>query len=232
MTSSLSFSKSDDKKITLHSRFMWGILDLHLTQTFLGMLERDSREEKLKDLKKNHPKEYEAYLKARPVPVVISPKGILYMTDRHHLVSALNEMGVKEVLVEVEGIFSPQTPDDEFQEEMKKRGWVCLFDENGKTITMDDLPQDITGARNSFHRSLAWLVKDKLPEAAPRKTFFENRRARFLMRHLGIELKNNANVKAAVPRATRLLKTSFPSEGVVACNPLLHALSQRPAISN
>ncbi|WP_276148000.1 ParB-like protein, partial [Pseudomonas aeruginosa] len=99
---------------------------LHPTQQNVGLLQVEDDQAKLAGKK---PKALERYLRKKEIPVVIGPGGRFYLTDRHHLSSALWRLDPKQgVPVKVIGRL-PQASD--FWEKMQENHWVWLHDARG-----------------------------------------------------------------------------------------------------
>ncbi|KAL4447191.1 hypothetical protein ABPG77_007224 [Micractinium sp. CCAP 211/92] len=69
------------------------VLSLHPTQLAVGMYQVSFKVGRLKQMLKNG--SLEGYLKSHPVPVIKGPGGGLYMTDHHHLASALVKLALQ-----------------------------------------------------------------------------------------------------------------------------------------
>ena len=115
------------------------IYDLEVTQENVGFFEVDEKIDKMREMSDEELKEF---IKSEPIPVVIGPKGRLYMIDHHHLARAVHETRHKTGRhhVYVDPILDlSHLSKNEFWEEMIRLKYVYLKDK-GVDITPDDLP--------------------------------------------------------------------------------------------
>ncbi len=136
------------------------VKDLHPAQSAVGMRQVA---DKIAKFSKMNEKKLQKYLKKHPVPLVISPDGQFYMTDKHHMSSAFIRLERDEHLVYAE-VKKNWTAFDMkvFWQKMKAEKYVWLFDENGAAF--DDptrLPSKVLELKDDPYRSLAWAVREE-----------------------------------------------------------------------
>ena len=177
------------------------VLELKPTQFAVGMLEVDEKIAALRELSK---KELKQAIEDSPVPVVLSPRGNLYIVDHHHFLCVCYHLGVREVRIKIVKDFS--------RSKMSyKRFWTwmfktrnaypyCQFGEGPREALY--LPRDIRGLADDPYRSLAWFVRKAGAFENSDKNFAEFRWANFfrskkLLDRYGLEGMAAAMVKAA-----------------------------------
>ncbi|PXB87530.1 chromosome partitioning protein ParB, partial [Pseudomonas aeruginosa] len=140
---------------------------LHPTQQNVGLLQVEDDQAKLAGKK---PKALERYLRKKEIPVVIGPGGRFYLTDRHHLSSALWRLDPKQgVPVKVIGRL-PQASD--FWEKMQENHWVWLHDARGAEIPPEALPDALAGLGDDPYRALAGYAEDENAFDKDRQSYF------------------------------------------------------------
>lgn len=140
---------------------------LHPTQQNVGLLQVEDDQAKLAGKK---PKALERYLRKKEIPVVIGPGGRFYLTDRHHLSSALWRLDPKQgVPVKVIGRL-PQASD--FWEKMQENHWVWLHDAHGAEIPPEALPDALAGLGDDPYRALAGYAEDENAFDKDRQSYF------------------------------------------------------------
>ncbi|HHJ1571354.1 TPA: ParB-like protein, partial [Pseudomonas aeruginosa] len=140
---------------------------LHPTQQNVGLLQVEDDQAKLAGKK---PKALERYLRKKEIPVVIGPGGRFYLTDRHHLSSALWRLDPKQgVPVKVIGRL-PQASD--FWEKMQENHWVWLHDARGAEIPPEALPNALAGLGDDPYRALAGYAEDENAFDKDRQSYF------------------------------------------------------------
>src|SRR3569833_1106713 len=65
--------------------------ELHPTQLTVGFIVEQDKKKRLADL---DPANQRDYMKEHPMPAVVGPQGVLYITDHHHLGRAAGEAKV------------------------------------------------------------------------------------------------------------------------------------------
>jgi len=127
------------------------ILDLRPTQITVGYREVEIKRKAfaaMREADKN--KEIAKHM----VPVVLGPKGGLYVTDHHHMLRALHEDGETDVLVTIIGDLQKADP-NHFWNLMDYHGWTHPFDDKGKRCDFADLPKTVKHMLDDPYRSLA-----------------------------------------------------------------------------
>lgn len=179
------------------------LLDLRPTQFVLGMNEVKSKNIKIAHFTK---KELSIYCKDHKIPIVIGPKGELYMIDHHHFVRACWEQKVNNYEIKIIKDLSHKSEKD-FWNFMIQEGWVYLSDQFGLGPHSPlSLPEDIRGLADDPFRSLVWelielgvIIKDKIP-------FFEFQWATYLRLNLDSPLHSKSNFNKAIKLATQFAK--------------------------
>ncbi len=94
------------------------------------------------------------FLGRHMIPVILGPKGRYYVIDHHHLLRALLEEGVENVLVTVVAKLE-RLEIDAFWVVMDNRGWMHPFDDRGRRRGYKHLPTRINDLVDDPFRSLA-----------------------------------------------------------------------------
>lgn len=131
--------------------------ELHPTQKNVGLLEVAVKRAEIDSF--DFKKQRRQYLKKRLVPVVIGPKNRFYIIDRHHMSRALLDSGYKKIYVEIQKDWSDLSQ-KEFWEKMEKNGFVYLYDENRRKISVDELPTRLIDLGDDLYRSLAYFARE------------------------------------------------------------------------
>jgi hypothetical protein len=127
------------------------IKELHPTQITVGMREVDQKREQWRsDGKKKRAKVLGRHL----VPVILGPKDRYYVIDHHHLVRALHDEGVKDVLVTVLENLSGLTS-EAFWRVLDNRSLTHPYDSEGHRRTYDAVPRSFRDLIDDPFRSLA-----------------------------------------------------------------------------
>jgi hypothetical protein len=124
---------------------------LRPTQITVGMREVEARRKHWRTLGSGKEAEY---LGKHMIPVILGPKKRHYIIDHHHLVRALYEEGVKELLVIVTADLSA-LPTDAFWFVLDNRAWIHPFDEKGCRRAYADIPKSVAKLHDDPFRSLA-----------------------------------------------------------------------------
>jgi hypothetical protein len=138
------------------------IAALHPTQSSVGMAEVAIKAEKLKaKIEKRSESDFLGYLKKheKEEPVTIGPGGVFYITDHHHLARALSDIGVEETYCTIVDNLSGETP-DAFWKQLEANNEVYLKDQNGESITPQELPASVKDLTDNPFRSLAGAVRE------------------------------------------------------------------------
>ena len=182
------------------------LLSLKPTQFAVGMLEVD---EKLAEVDKLDRKGRRKYVDANPVPVVVSPKGELYVVDHHHFLCVCYHAGIEKVRVEVvQDLSQRKLSYAAFWKWMFKHGRVypfCQFGEGPRAALY--LPRDIRGLADDPYRSLAWFVRRQGAFENSEKNFSEFQWANFFRKRRLLEKCGPDGMPKALPLAARLAQT-------------------------
>lgn len=127
------------------------IADLRPTQMTLGLREVEEKRRQWRELAEKHGPEF---LGHHMVPTVLGPKGRHYVLDHHHLVRALHDEGVKQVLATVEANLSVLTKTS-FWIYLDNRSWCHPYDDEGVRRDFDAIPDHIGALKDDPYRSLA-----------------------------------------------------------------------------
>jgi hypothetical protein len=128
------------------------------------------------------------------IPVLLGPKQRHYVIDHHHLARALEEEGVKNILVTVVGDLHALQKSS-FWVVLDNRGWCHPYDVDGRRRDFDDIPSAVSELVDDPYHSLAGelrqaggFAKDSTPfsefyldgfSAAPHQS--EGHQGRFLV---------------------------------------------------
>jgi hypothetical protein len=136
-------------------------LPLAPTQIPVGMREMTEHKQKLlRELAEKSLEALDEYLAQKPILVVRGPGNSTYIIDHHHLALALLREGYQEAPIKVAHDFSDCATMKEFWETMQQENLVYLYDEKGRKVTVDDLPQSLEDMKDDPYRSLAWYVRE------------------------------------------------------------------------
>ncbi len=117
------------------------------------------------------------------IPVLLGPKGRHYVIDHHHLVRALFDEGVKDILVNVVADLSALKR-EEFWVLTDNRGWCHPYDEDGARRGFADIPPSIEKLKDDPFRSLAGELRRAGGFAKDTSPFSEFIWADFLRRRI------------------------------------------------
>eukprot|EP00039_Didymoeca_costata_P021028 m.343160 g.343160 ORF g.343160 m.343160 type:complete len:291 (-) comp22431_c0_seq1:64-936(-) len=130
---------------------------LHPTQTSVGFLTVDCKTQKLNS---KSPSKLASYLMSHPVPSVIGPGNVMYITDHHHMTKALLQSNYSTTPLVVCPQLDMRHASD-FWGEMKKMGLVWMHDRMGNNISnYSDIPPVVTECQDDPYRSLSEWVRD------------------------------------------------------------------------
>jgi hypothetical protein len=163
--------------------------ELHPTQASVGMTEVRIRREKLKQEIEGSSEDFPSHLRKqnRIEPIVIGPGNVFYITDGHHLVRALYDLGQKTVYCKVIDNVSTLQP-EKFWKYMKDNNEVYLKDNQGNVIKPGDLPKSIGDLRDDPFRSLAGAIRESCGfrndnKDVPDRNYLEFKWADYLRAH-------------------------------------------------
>ena len=126
------------------------IAQLRPTQITLGMREVMARRKRWRALKAKKM----AFLNTHMIPAILGPKDRYYIIDHHHLVRALHEEGVKDVLVTVTADLK-KLDQEAFWIVLDNRDWMHPFDGEGRRRSYKDIPKSVEDMVDDPFRSLA-----------------------------------------------------------------------------
>jgi hypothetical protein len=178
------------------------IADLRPTQITVGFREVAEKRKRFAELAA---KAGDQFLGRHMLPTVLGPKERHYLIDNHHLGRALQEDGVKEVLVTVVGNLAA-LPKASFWRYLDNHNWCHTYDENGERTSFDAIPASLAKLKDDPYRSLAGELRHTGGYAKDLTPFSEFLWADFLRGRIkakGIA----ADFDAALARALKLAKS-------------------------
>jgi hypothetical protein len=178
------------------------IADLRPTQITLGLREVAQKRLRWRSRVRRAGKRDAQRLAA---PVVLGPAGGLYLIDRHHLVRAVSEEGVDEVLVRPVADFSALEPGD-FWRTLDANGWCHPYDALGCRRPFGEMPEAIADLSDDPYRSLASALRRAGGFAKKSTPFSEFAWADFLRHRVSTEVLA-ADFDGALGRALILART-------------------------
>ncbi len=153
---------------------------LRPTQMTVGLREV---EEKRRQWRAREDESAAAFLGRHMIPVLQGPKGRPYVIDHHHLVRALHEEGVKEILVNVVADLSA-LKGEAFWIYLDNRQWCHPYDAAGRRRAWADIPTSIDALKDDPFRSLAGELRRAGGYAKDTTPFSEFIWADFLRRRI------------------------------------------------
>jgi hypothetical protein len=145
------------------------------------------------------------FLGRHMIPVLHGPKGRYYVIDHHHLVRALHEEGIKDILVNVVADLTSLSK-DAFWVLADNRGWCHPYDSEGVRRTFDDIPTSISRLEDDPFRSLAGELRRAGGYAKDTTPFSEFIWADFLRRRITRKLVEK-DFSAAMTKALSAAKS-------------------------
>lgn len=177
--------------------------DLHPTQITVGFREvAEKREEWRQRTGRKKPD----FLGRHMIPAILGMKGRHYVIDHHHLVRALYDEGVKNVLVTVVADLSA-VHEDFFWVVLDHRGWCHPYDDKGVRRDFDAIPSSITKLKDDPYRSLAGELRRVGGYAKDVTPFSEFVWADFLRRHIKRK-RIEEDFSSALVKALELAKST------------------------
>ena len=182
------------------------IASLQPTQLCVGMAEVRSRQ---RDFSGESATDRRDYLGTKPVPLVRSRSGAVWMVDRHHRLRALMEIDPTATAF---GYVALQLDHDDRHavlEALHQRGWLYLYDGRGLgPLNPSALPHQLTGLQDDPYRSLVWkLKKEKVIDAEPLIPFHEFRWGAWL-RSRALPPFSSEHLEPALPAARALARSN------------------------
>ncbi|GHD62995.1 ParB-like protein [Jeongeupia chitinilytica] len=182
------------------------LVALRPTQANVGQMQVD---DEAKALAGKSAEQLERLEHKKQIPVVLGPDGNFYLTDRHHLASALSRIGQTQATVRVIGKL-----DGDFWPQMVVRHWAWLYDARGKAFPPTQLPTSLAALGDDPYRSLAGYAQDAGAYDKARHAYFvEFAWARYFGERMGWQTIDRGTLPAALKAARQL-----------ACEPAARAL--------
>ena len=181
------------------------IAQLQPTQLCVGLAEVRSRQA---DFSAEDAHQRRDYLGSKPVPLVRSAAGALWMVDRHHRLRALLELQPQATAF---GYVALQVDSDDRSTvltELHRRGWLYLYDGRGLgPLAPAVLPPNLLGLQDDPYRSLVWKLKrEGVVKAAPLIPFHEFRWGSWLRRR-PLPPFSSERLEPALPAARALARS-------------------------
>ena len=132
------------------------IAELRPTQITLGMREVRGAAQTLAGAEER--REDGRFSNTHMIPAILGPKDRYYSIDHHHLVRALHEEGVKDVLVTVVADLK-KLDQDAFWIVLDNRDWMHPFDSEGRRRSYKDIPKSVEEMVDDPFRSLAGQLR-------------------------------------------------------------------------
>lgn len=182
---------------------------LQPTQLCVGLAEVRSRQS---DFRAENRSERRHYLGSKPVPLVRSAAGEVWMVDRHHRLRALLELLPEATAFGYVALEVPSHDRAEVLAALHRRGWLYLHDGRGLgPLPPTALPASLLGLEDDPYRSLVWKLKrEGVVEAAPLIPFHEFRWGAWL-RSRALPPFTSACLDPALPAARALARSRAAS---------------------
>ncbi|KAF0814307.1 hypothetical protein IGB42_01208 [Andreprevotia sp. IGB-42] len=172
---------------------------LHPTQPAIGLMQV---EDEVKAYAGQSRKQYIKLMRKKEIPVVIGPDGGFYLTDRHHLSSALWRLKVPQATVKVIGKLDDAS---NFWPQMQARHWAWLYDQHGAPLPPTQLPRNLASLKDDPYRALAGYAQGAhYYNKAERAYFVEFAWARYFGEQMQWRVLDRSNLPAALKDAQRL----------------------------
>ncbi|AOO84566.1 ParB-like protein [Bosea vaviloviae] len=191
------------------------ISELRPTQMTVGLREVEAKRRLWREKHGVHAQEF---LGKHMIPVLKGPKERFYVLDHHHLVRALHEEGVEEVLVNVVSDLSSLTRQS-FWTVCEHRAWTHPYDTEGLRRSVDDIPKRVSDLKDDPYRSLAGELRRAGGFAKDVTPFSEFLWADFLRRRISRKRVVSA-FEAAVVKALDLARSQEASYLPGWCGPI------------
>jgi len=156
------------------------ISDLHPTQITVGMREVKTKRKRWRE---ERGKKRGEFLGKHVIPVILGPDERHYVIDHHHLVRALHDEGVKDVLVTVIADLS-KLDRESFWFVLDNHNWMHPFDDKGRRCAYKDIPESVRELADDPFRSLAGELRRSGGFAKDTTPFSEFLWADFLRRRM------------------------------------------------
>lgn len=181
------------------------VAGLQPTQLCVGLAEVISRSE---DFLAQSASRRRDYLSAKPVPLVSSSSGAMWMVDRHHRLRALLEIDASASAFGYEVLAVNSDQPAVVLDALNRRGWLYLYDGRGLgPLAPQALPSSLLGLQDDPYRSLVWKLKQEgVIEAAPLIPFHEFRWGAWL-RSRALPPFSSLRLEPALPAARALARS-------------------------
>jgi hypothetical protein len=131
------------------------IADLRPTQITVGMREVAAKRSLWREKEKEGKgKKAAEFLGKHMIPVIQGPKNRHYVIDHHHLARALHDEGVKNVAITVVANLN-MLAGDAFWTVLDNRNWMHPYDDQGRRLDYQHIPQSIADLADDPFRSLS-----------------------------------------------------------------------------
>jgi hypothetical protein len=178
------------------------IAELRPTQITVGMREVAEKRQRWRERADRDGGEF---LGRHMIPVLLGPKRRHYVIDHHHLARALEEEGIRNILVTVVADLHVLQKSS-FWVVLDNRGWCHPYDANGRRRDFDDIPTTISKLVDDPYRSLAGELRLAGGFAKDTTPFSEFIWADFLRRRIKPQ-DVKADFAAALAKALELART-------------------------
>jgi hypothetical protein len=181
------------------------VAELRPTQLCVGLAEIRQRQA---DFAMESSNQRRRYLSGKPVPLVRSGDGALWMVDRHHRLRALLELdGAASAFGYVILQLASHDPGAAL-EALAQRGWLYLHDGRGQGPQPPQrLPRTLLGLEDDPYRSLVWKLKqERVIAPAPLIPFHEFRWGAWL-RSRSLPPFSSLRLEPALPAARALARS-------------------------
>jgi hypothetical protein len=179
------------------------VADLQPTQMCVGLAEVRSRQQ---DFAGETAEERRAYLRRKPVPLVIGSGGSLWMVDRHHRLRGLVEVDPEATAFGYVVLQMADAAPAQVLDHLNRLGWLYLYDGRGLgPLPSTALPHRLLGLQDDPYRSLVWKLKREQRIAPqPLIPFHEFRWGAWLRRR-PLPPFSSERLEPALPRARALV---------------------------
>ena len=139
----------------------WSIAAMRPTQVTVGFIEVARKVAEIRE-RDNHPREFDEWLASHAVPAVEGPDGAAFITDHHHLVRALYEVGHEEAYVRFDPLLSSKEglSMETFLKMLDLARRLRPVDARGERVPLSRIPFHVMDLVDDPFRSLAGAVRD------------------------------------------------------------------------
>lgn len=177
--------------------------DLRPTQMTVGLREVLRKRHEWRAAK---PKARQKLLRDHVLPVIIGPKGHLYLLDHHHFARALAEEKVRTAPVYIEADLQ-HLPKEEFWTFMDNNCWCHAYDSDGRRRKLGAIPKSLSDLSDDPFRSLVADVQRAGGCAKSDKPFWEFVWADFLRQRLSRH-KLRSDYDSELDHAVRIARST------------------------